>query len=106
MAGSWRRQPLPPGWAALRIACLNRDGWRCRWPVLGGLGGFCGAYADQADHVSPDGPQDDLGNLRALCAGHHKSRSSAQGGAAAGIVRRQIAGRKTRAPERHPGYLR
>jgi 5-methylcytosine-specific restriction enzyme A len=53
-------RPMPPGWAALRAACLARDGYTCQ---------LCGAVATDADHIVPHaaGGLDTLENLRALC---------------------------------------
>ena len=52
--------PMPPGWPALRLACLKRDRWVCQ---------LCGGRATDADHIVPRsaGGGDDLSNLRALC---------------------------------------
>ena len=60
--------PMPPGWSALRAACLARDGYRC---VL------CGAPATDADHIVPraQGGPDELANLRALCHPCHLRRA-------------------------------
>ena len=59
--------PMPPGWPALRAACLARDSWTCQ---------ACGAPATDADHVIPRalGGPDTLENLRALCGPcHHRA---------------------------------
>jgi 5-methylcytosine-specific restriction protein A len=60
--------PMPPGWAALRAACLVRDGWTCQ---------ACGAPATDADHIVPRsaGGTDDLANLQALCGPCHHRRT-------------------------------
>lgn len=103
MTGSWstsnRRQTLPPNWPQLRRECLRRDDYKCQWPTGAGI---CGAYANQCDHVIPSGP-DTLDNLRALCHGHHKVKSSSEGGRALGQIRKQIAAAKRRPAEPHPG---
>ncbi|MDE0520928.1 MAG: HNH endonuclease [Boseongicola sp.] len=53
-------------WARARLACLQRDGYRCR---------RCGkASALEAHHVTPlekGGAAYDLANLEALCRGCH-----------------------------------
>jgi 5-methylcytosine-specific restriction enzyme A len=98
-AGSWRTEPLPPGWAQIRLAVLARDDGKCQWRVPHGI---CGEAANEVDHIRRGGGHD-LSNLRSLCSPHHKIKSSGEGGAAAGRLRREIADRKTRVPERHPG---
>ena len=49
-----------PAWEALRKACLERDGYICA---------YCGAEANEADHVIPknQGGRDLLENLVAAC---------------------------------------
>lgn len=86
-AGSTRR------WRRLRLAVLERDGWRCQLPadvdqaepllqLRAGAGQapelLCGAYADHVDHVVPraHGGTDALDNLRAACARHNLARGA------------------------------
>lgn len=110
-SGSWRRRPLPPNWEELRKACFERDGGLCQWVLTtaerqsyrgyrGNL--LCGMPGNQCDHINPDGP-DELWNLQTLCAPHHKVKSSAEGGLAAGAVRKRIAAAKVRPSKPHPG---
>lgn len=80
---------------------LQRDGYRCQWPVGTGI---CGAAATEVDHIDNDGPQADLANCRSLCPHHHKAKSSAEGGIGYGKIRRALAAAKRRPAERHPGY--
>lgn len=51
---------MGPGWQALRLACLERDGYVCA---------YCGNEANEADHVIPvaAGGKDELSNLVAAC---------------------------------------
>ena len=60
--------PMRAGWSALRLACLERDGWICA---------DCGGRATDADHVIPRalGGPDTLENLRALCGPCHHRRT-------------------------------
>jgi 5-methylcytosine-specific restriction protein A len=108
--GSRRTQPLPPNWKALRAQALARDGGVCQWRVEGAPGGICGAPATEVDHVigAAEGGSDDMSNLASLCKPHHGTKTGIEagqrGGLAAGEIRREIASRKTRKPERHPGY--
>lgn len=92
-AGSTRKATLPPNWAAVRRAVLDRDGHRCTWADEHGR---CGQQANQVDHM---GDRDDhrLSVLRSLCAWHHGQVSARQGNAA----RRPVTAR--RPVERHPG---
>jgi 5-methylcytosine-specific restriction endonuclease McrA len=103
VAGQWRREPLPPGWETrIRPAVLRRDHGQCQWPVRGVI---CGILATDVDHIDPGGPQDDPDNLWSLCGAHHKRKSSAEAGRAAGVIRRRIAAARLRPAERHPGLL-
>lgn len=100
MAGSWRSEPLPPGWGAIRYAVLARDPV-CRWGVCGlpDEEGPCNSDSTDADHIGP--PWDhDLSMLRGICHPHHVARSAAQARAMK-AWRRSL---KTRPPEKHPGY--
>jgi 5-methylcytosine-specific restriction protein A len=92
--GSSRRASLPRGWARLRAAVLMRDKHRC-------TEADCTAWATHVDHVTPhhQGGTDDLSNLTSLCAPHHASKSSREGGQAAAASRANL----KRPPESHPG---
>lgn len=99
-ATSWRTEPLPEGWGAIRYAILVRDPV-CRWgiPELGEPG-LCGQPSTEVDHIgavwdhSPD-------MLRGICHSHHVIRSTAQGRAAIARMRSL----RIRPAERHPGYV-
>lgn len=82
------------------MQCLTRDRFTCQWRVGAGI---CGARASHADHVNPDGPQDDLSNLQALCPNHHNHKTGREAGRAAGALRSRIAAARKRPAERHPG---
>jgi 5-methylcytosine-specific restriction endonuclease McrA len=58
-------------WRRIRLAILNRDGWRCRVPLADG--GPCGRPARTAGHILAriDGGGDTWANLRAECAWHN-----------------------------------
>jgi 5-methylcytosine-specific restriction enzyme A len=104
---SRRTRPLPPGWKAIRARILARDGGICQWSMPGGA--ICGAPATDVDHWS--GPEDDSdANLVSLCHPHHAAKTNKAagrlGGLATGVIRREIASRKTRKPEPHPGWRR
>lgn len=76
---SSRRSRLPPGWPALRLETLRRDGWRCQIP--GDDGALCLELANEVDHVIA-GDNHDPQNLRAACRTCHARKSSAEGRAA------------------------
>ncbi|THA56114.1 HNH endonuclease [Streptomyces sp. A1136] len=100
MSGGWegstRRDELPPNWQSeLRPFVLQRDGYRCRWHEDGPT---CGHHANQVDHIEP-GNDHRPENLQALCAYHHKIKTSREGNAARW---RETA---RRPPERHPGLI-
>ena len=101
-ASSGRRQELPPNWPALRRAVLKRDKDRCQWKM--GRTGICGATANQVDHVRR-GPDHSQANLRALCADHHKEKSSSEGGAAYWAAIRESRSRFRGRQGNHPGLI-
>ncbi|RPH37165.1 MAG: HNH endonuclease [Chloroflexi bacterium] len=87
--GGRRRGPVPPcillprpvkgsptargygaDWQRVRLAILERDGWRCRW---------CGLRATTVDHVRPlcaGGARLDPANLVAACVGCNSRRGA------------------------------
>lgn len=98
--GSDRRIRLPKEWHAQRQRILRNHGRICH--VCGGPG------ADTVDHVKPGDDHSDE-NLRPIhdrvpphC---HRSKSSSEGGQAAGRARRAQVAAKRRPAERHPGYV-
>lgn len=93
--GSWRTQPLPDNWDQIRAGRLALDGYRCTFPQ-------CPMPADEVDHIGEAGDHR-IEMLRSLCHGHHKAKSSGQGGAAWGEIRRRMAAARFRPQERHPG---
>lgn len=93
---SRRREELPKDWGRIRESVLVRDGRRCV---------FCGAAANQVDHILPDGPHTP-DNLRSLCQHCHMQRTQQQSVQAR--RRRYNRGNKPRGPRpkgKHPGYL-
>ena len=65
---------MPPGWDALREACLIRDDWTCA---------DCGGRATDADHVIPRsaGGPNTLANLVSRCTPCHQKRTGRMHGA-------------------------
>jgi hypothetical protein len=95
---SSRTTPLPENWRSeIRPRILKRDDYICVW-VTNGI--RCQERATDVDHIGDPADHRDE-NLRALCAGHHRKRSSSQGGRAAQEKRIP----RKRAPERHPGLI-
>ena len=91
-ATSGRTSPLPPNWASIRRAVLERDGHRCM-AMRGDTGERCDWPANQVDHM--DEPDDHrLHMLQSLCAYHHARKTAAQGGRA----------RPKKVEPKHPGY--
>lgn len=82
-----RRSELPPGWAALRAAALERDGHRCVAPWT-----TCGDPATDVDHIIP-GNDHRLENLQSLCHPHHVEKTNAE----------RVVFTQARPRERHPG---
>ena len=64
-----------PRWKRVRVAALDRDGWRCQ---------LCGrAGRLEVDHVQPlrnGGALYDLENLQSLCRGCHVAKSNRERG--------------------------
>lgn len=95
-SNSRRRAELPKDWKRIRERVLRRDGFKCV---------FCGAPANQVDHIDPRGPHS-LGNLRSLCRTCHMRRTAGQ----AHNSRRKDGWtpskkRTLREPTKHPGLL-
>ncbi len=105
-ATSRRTTPLPPHWARLRRAVMNRDAWRCQH-VRYDTGELCGEPARHCDHIVPASESgcDDPANLRALCDWHVLRKDAAD----AGRARRRVAAERwqpARTRRRHPGEVR
>lgn len=94
---SARTAPLPPDWPNIRRRILQRDGHQCTW-LTNGI--RCCEPATDVDHIGDPSLHADE-NLRSLCRGHHRRRSSSQGGKAWQAKRKP----KTRPIERHPGLI-
>ena len=90
-----RRAQLPHGWNILRSRVLRRDKWVCQIGLPG-----CLTEATEVDHIER-GSDHSLTNLRAACRSCHSRKSSAEGHSR----RRELAARKRRPTERHPGAL-
>jgi 5-methylcytosine-specific restriction enzyme A len=86
---TWRASPLPINWPSLRLAVLQRDGYRCQI-----RGPRCASKATDVDHA---GDRDDhsMTALRAACGPCHRARTGMQG--------RQARGFRRREEEAHPG---
>ena len=97
MPGGWadstRSARLPANWSQIRARILRRDQHRCQ-VLIDRI--ICGAYATDVDHVIPNDDDSDA-NLRAICAWHHRRKSSVEGNKA----RRRLS--RKRAAEPHPG---
>ena len=97
-ATSWRSEPLPPNWPAIRYQVLARDPV-CQWGSLPGEEGPCGQDSTDADHILGAGDHR-LVALRGICHPHHIIRS-------AGQARAVLASRRSlrlRPAEPHPGW--
>ncbi|WP_084457690.1 HNH endonuclease [Nocardia caishijiensis] len=93
---STRKDRLPPDWARRRSQALRRDGRRCqiRDPE-------CSDTATEVDHVI-QGDDHSLPNLRAVCTGCHRRKTSRDG-----VARRQaLRAARLRPRDRHPGETR
>lgn len=96
---SARTSPLPKDWPQRRARVLARDSYACRW-LISYDGTRCGRHATDVDHIGDPNNHDD-DNLQSLCPGHHRVKSSRQGGKAAAVKRP----RRNRPPEPHPGVI-
>lgn len=96
-----RRSRLPADWPKRRRRVLIRDGHRCTHRSADGV--RCSEPATDVDHIVP-GDDHRESNLRSLCAGHHRAKSSAEGARAQAAQRRRI-DKRFRRTEDHPGLL-
>ncbi|AXH70206.1 HNH endonuclease [Streptomyces phage Haizum] len=99
--GSDRRSRLPADWPKVRLRVLRRDGGQCT--ALNEAGERCVEVATDVDHIEP-GDDHSMGNLRSLCAWHHRKKSGAEGAAAKAARQRALRKKFSRA-EQHPGLL-
>lgn len=97
-----RKARLPANWAALRQIVLTRCGGRCEEHMRSGK--RCRDRATDVDHIVP-GDDHSVGNLRGICAWHHKRKSGQEGAAASAARQAAITAKLTRKPEKHPGTL-
>ena len=95
--GSDRAARLPKDWPKIRARVLKRDGHRCTW-VTGD--GRCPEAATDVDHIIAGNDHRDI-NLRSLCGPHHRAKSAAEGV----MARQELAARRRRPPQPHPGLL-
>ena len=105
----WRTERMPVGWAKIRAPILERDNRRCTW-IKGEPDG--GNFRDRAnlnrcpnrgsdvDHIGAHNDHSE-GNLRTLCVGHHRHRSSVQANAA----KKAKGNPRLRPTPRHPGLI-
>lgn len=103
-----RRAQLDSEWyTRTRKRILRRDGYRCKYglvqegPEVSFRYGSCPVRANQVDHIQGHEDRDD--NLRSLCEGHHRIRTSWQGGVASQRAYKARQALRYREPEPHPG---
>ena len=73
--GQRKMMPNPARWRRLRVAILDRDGWRCTNPECGRAGRL------EVDHIQPlekGGAMYDPANLQTLCRTCHIAKTAAQ----------------------------
>lgn len=80
-SSSNRKQRFNKGWAKTRAKILQRDGYRCQWPIEDSRGfpiGRCLAPARMVDHKIHNMAHDDdrESNLWALCDYHHAQKTA------------------------------
>lgn len=98
-AGSDRRDRLPSDWKDRRAFVFERDGYRCR--ALLPDGRRCPNDATDADHIV-ENDDDSHSNLQALCAPHHRTKTSSYAGKQSAEARRKrIRHPRRREPEAH-----
>jgi hypothetical protein len=90
---SKRRQELPPDWPAIHNEVMTDAGGVCEMPG-------CSNPATDVDHKRR-GNDHRRSNLQALCATHHKRKTSAEGNAR----KRELRALRKRPQGRHPGSL-
>ena len=82
-SSSNRKRRFNKGWAKVRLKVLERDGYRCQWPVTDANGfyvGRCGRPANEVDHINQNMVHDDdrLSVLWALCHEHHMVKTQVE----------------------------
>lgn len=80
---SQRKKRFNKGWAKIRVKVLERDGYRCQWPVTDANGfpaGKCGRPANEVDHMNQNMVHDDdrLSRLWSLCHEHHNVKTQVE----------------------------
>ena len=80
---SQRKKRFNKGWARTRVKVLERDGYRCQWPVTDANGfpaGKCGRPANEVDHMNQNMVHDDdrLNRLWSLCHEHHNIKTQVE----------------------------
>lgn len=80
---SQRKKRFNKGWAKVRVKVLERDGYRCQWPVTDTNGfpaGICGRPANEVDHMAQNMVRDDdrLSRLWSLCHEHHNIKTQVE----------------------------
>ncbi|OLT12214.1 hypothetical protein BJF79_22790 [Actinomadura sp. CNU-125] len=107
---SYRSQPRPYGWKAIRERIIARDGGVCQMPQDSQGITRCGRPGNQVDHIVPVFmaksqqelerlEQDD--NLWLLCVSCHRRKTSSE----AGKESQRRRPKRRREPERHPGLI-
>ncbi len=82
--GSTRRQRLPRDWPRIVRRIKRRDKGVCVARYSDGR--QCGLPGTDVDHIAPGDDHSDA-NLQLLCSWHHRRKSAAEGGTAAGLTR-------------------
>lgn len=82
-SSSNRKRRFNKGWAKVRLKVLERDGYRCQWPVTDANGfpaGKCGRPANEVDHMAQNMVHDDdrLSRLWSLCHEHHNIKTQVE----------------------------
>lgn len=106
---SKRKARFNPDWPRTRKLILQRDDYRCQWPVTDDFGVTkpCGRMANEVDHkvrARNGEPDDDSpSNLWALCDWHHSQKTAQE---SAEQRRENRARRKETEWYSHPAYRR
>ncbi|OZG68265.1 HNH endonuclease [Bifidobacterium eulemuris] len=107
-SSSRRKERFDPSWPRTRQMILERDGWRCQWPVKDefGVESKCLAPSNEVDHKerAENGMPDDDSpeNLWALCHWHHSYKTELESADARAKYRER---RKEKRWYSHPAFL-